>query len=43
MPLGVLITEDEAAIQELITVNLESAGHHVLRPANAEQALTLMR
>ena len=43
MPLNVLIVEDEAAIQELIAVNLESAGHHVLRSSNAEQALTIIR
>jgi two-component system, OmpR family, phosphate regulon response regulator PhoB len=43
MPLNVLIVEDEAAIQELIAVNLESAGHHVLRAGDAEQALTIVR
>ena len=43
MSLNVLIVEDEAAIQELIAVNLESAGHHVLRASDAEQALTLIR
>jgi two-component system phosphate regulon response regulator PhoB len=43
MPLNVLIVEDETAIQELIAVNLESAGHRVLRADNAEQALTIMR
>jgi two-component system phosphate regulon response regulator PhoB len=43
MPLNVLIVEDEAAIQELIAVNLESAGHNVLRAADAEQALTILR
>jgi two-component system phosphate regulon response regulator PhoB len=43
MPLNVLIVEDEAAIQELIAVNLESAGHHTLRAADAEQALTILR
>ena len=43
MPLNVLIVEDEAAIQELIAVNLESAGHHVLRASDAEQALTIIR
>ena len=43
MPLNVMIVEDEAAIQELIAVNLESAGHHVLRVADAEQALTMIR
>jgi two-component system phosphate regulon response regulator PhoB len=43
MPLNVLIVEDEAAIQELIAVNLESAGHHTLRASDAEQALTILR
>jgi two-component system phosphate regulon response regulator PhoB len=43
MPLNVLVVEDEAAILELIAVNLESAGHHVLRSADAEQALTIIR
>ena len=43
MPLNVLIVEDEAAIQELIAVNLESAGHHVLRSSDAQQALTIIR
>jgi two-component system phosphate regulon response regulator PhoB len=43
MPLTVLIVEDEAAIQELIAVNLAAAGHQALRAVNAEQALTLMR
>lgn len=43
MPLNVLIVEDEAAIQELIAVNLESAGHHVSRASDAEQALTSIR
>ncbi len=43
MPLNILIVEDEAAIQELIAVNLEAAGHHALRAADAGQALELMR
>ncbi|MBE0612451.1 MAG: phosphate regulon transcriptional regulator PhoB [Burkholderiales bacterium] len=43
MPLNILIVEDEAAIQELIAVNLEAAGHHVLRAADAEKANDLMR
>jgi two-component system phosphate regulon response regulator PhoB len=43
MPLNVLVVEDEAAIQELIAVNLESAGHHVLRCSDAERALTIIR
>jgi len=43
MPLKVLIVEDEAAIQELLAVNLESAGHQALRASNSEQALTIIR
>jgi two-component system, OmpR family, phosphate regulon response regulator PhoB len=43
MTLNVLVVEDEAAIQELIAVNLESAGHRVLRSSDAEQALTIIR
>jgi two-component system phosphate regulon response regulator PhoB len=42
MPFNVLIVEDEAAIQELLAVNLEAAGHHVLRASDAEQALTIL-
>ena len=42
MPLNILIVEDEAAIQELIAVNLGAAGHNVLRAADAEQALTII-
>ena len=43
MPLNILIVEDEAAIQELIAVNLEGAGHCALRAADAEQALAVIR
>jgi two-component system phosphate regulon response regulator PhoB len=43
MPLNILVVEDEPAIQELIAVNLEGAGHHVLRAADSEQALALIR
>lgn len=43
MPFNVLIVEDEAAIQELIAVNLEAAGHHTLRASDSEQALTILR
>jgi two-component system phosphate regulon response regulator PhoB len=43
MPANILVVEDEAAIQELIAVNLESAGHYVLRAGDAEQALALIR
>ncbi len=35
---AILVVEDEPAIQELIAVNLEHAGHHVLRAANVQQA-----
>jgi two-component system phosphate regulon response regulator PhoB len=34
----ILVVEDEPAIQELIAVNLEHAGHRVLRAASAEEA-----
>lgn len=43
MPLNILIVEDEAAIQELIAVNLEGAGHRALRAADSEQALAIIR
>jgi two-component system phosphate regulon response regulator PhoB len=42
MPLNILIVEDEAAIQELIAVNLQGAGHHVLRATDAEQAFAIV-
>jgi two-component system phosphate regulon response regulator PhoB len=38
MPANILVVEDEPAIQELIALNLEHAGHHVLRARDAEQA-----
>lgn len=34
----ILVVEDEPAIQELIAVNLEHAGHRVLRAASVAQA-----
>ena len=40
---SILVVEDEFAIQELIAVNLEHAGHTVLRAASAAQALELIR
>jgi two-component system phosphate regulon response regulator PhoB len=43
MAATILLVEDEPAIQELIAFNLQHAGHHVLRAANGEQALTLVR
>jgi two-component system phosphate regulon response regulator PhoB len=35
---SILVVEDEPAIQELIAVNLEHAGHRVVRAASAEEA-----
>jgi two-component system phosphate regulon response regulator PhoB len=43
MPANILLVEDEPAIQELIAVNLEHAGHHVIRASNAEGALGIVR
>ena len=43
MPVNILVVEDEPAIQELIAVNLEHAGHHVMRARDAEQAAELVR
>jgi two-component system phosphate regulon response regulator PhoB len=43
MPANILVVEDEPAIQELLALNLEHAGHHVLRARDAEQAGQLVR
>jgi two-component system phosphate regulon response regulator PhoB len=43
MPANILVVEDEPAIQELLALNLEHAGHHVLRARDAEQASELVR
>ena len=43
MAANILVVEDEPAIQELISVNLRHAGHHVFGAADAEQAMTLIR
>jgi two-component system phosphate regulon response regulator PhoB len=43
MPANILVVEDEPAIQELLALNLEHAGHHVLRARDAEQAGELVR
>ncbi len=43
MPANILLVEDEPAIQELIAFNLTQAGHHVLRAASAENAMTLVK
>ncbi|KPK17951.1 MAG: phosphate regulon transcriptional regulatory protein PhoB [Betaproteobacteria bacterium SG8_41] len=43
MTATVLVVEDEPAIQELVSYNLELAGHRALRADNAEQALEMVR
>ncbi|MBM3346474.1 MAG: phosphate regulon transcriptional regulatory protein PhoB [Betaproteobacteria bacterium] len=43
MPASILVVEDEPAIQELIAINLEHAGHTVLRALDAEQAARMVR
>ncbi|HEX6298780.1 MAG TPA: phosphate regulon transcriptional regulator PhoB [Burkholderiales bacterium] len=43
MSARVLVVEDEPHIQELVAVNLEHAGHRVVRAANAEDADTAIR
>src|SRR5262245_26609528 len=43
MAATILVVEDEPAIQELISYNLELAGHQALRAENAEQALDMVR
>ncbi len=42
MAANILVVEDEPAIQELIAVNLEHAGHHVIRARDAESALQIV-
>ena len=39
----ILVVEDEPAIQELIAVNLEHAGHRVRRAYNVAEAENLIR
>jgi two-component system phosphate regulon response regulator PhoB len=43
MAATILVVEDEPAIQELISYNLELAGHRALRAESAEQALEMVR
>jgi two-component system phosphate regulon response regulator PhoB len=43
MAANILLVEDELAIQELIAVNLQHAGHHVIRAGDAERALGVVR
>jgi two-component system, OmpR family, phosphate regulon response regulator PhoB len=40
LPANILVVEDEAAIQELIALNLQQAGHRALLADDAEQAYT---
>ncbi len=40
---NILVVEDEPAIQEMIAANLQHAGHHVIRAADAERALGIVR
>ncbi len=37
----ILVVEDEAAIREIVALNLRMAGHNVVEAESAEQALTL--
>jgi two-component system phosphate regulon response regulator PhoB len=39
----ILVVEDEPHVQELLAVNLEHAGHRVLRAASAEEAENAIR
>lgn len=41
--MNVLVVEDEPAVQDLIAVNLEHAGHRVLRARDAESALHIVK
>lgn len=43
MAINILVVEDEPAIQELIAVNLEHAGYHVIRARDAEEAMRVVR
>jgi two-component system phosphate regulon response regulator PhoB len=39
----ILVVEDEPHVQELLAVNLEHAGHRVVRASSAEEAEALLR
>jgi two-component system phosphate regulon response regulator PhoB len=43
MSATILVVEDEPQVQELLAVNLEHAGHRVLRAASAEEAENAIR
>ncbi|MFA5241392.1 MAG: phosphate regulon transcriptional regulator PhoB [Sulfuricella sp.] len=43
MAANILVVEDEPAIQELLSFNLQQAGHHTLNATSAEQAFGMLR
>lgn len=43
MPANILVVEDEPAIQELLALNLNQAGHNPIRAMSVEQAQLLLR
>jgi two-component system phosphate regulon response regulator PhoB len=43
MAANILVVEDEPAIQELLSFNLQQAGHHTLSATSAEQAFGMLR
>ncbi len=43
MAANILVVEDEPAIQELLTLNLQQGGYNTLRAMSVEQAQLLMR
>lgn len=43
MPANIMVVEDEPAIQELLALNLNQAGHNVIRAMSVEQAQSLMK
>ena len=43
MAANILVVEDEPAIQELLSFNLQQAGHHTLNATSAEQAFSMLR
>lgn len=43
MTASILIVEDDRAIRELLCINLESAGHHVIEAESAESAEKLLK
>lgn len=43
MEATILVVEDDPSIRELLTINLESAGHQVIQAASAEAAESLIK